>query len=335
MIRIASRGTLALALTLTLAPLAQAQMFRAYLASDGLDGNPCTLQAPCRLLPAALAATASGGEVWMLDSANYNGGPVNITKSVTILAVPGALGSVVAAGGNAINIATAGVKVVLRNLVIVPLLGSGGTNGVSMTAGDGLTVENCLFANLTESGINVTGAAGVRITDTTLRDNRYGAVLQNGVRSTITRATISGNSDGGVSVFGSAASVTTVDIADSTLDGGNYGLHAVSMVPGGVLRVSVRDSRLVRNAFAGAQTQSNTGSSVTLSVSSSVVSNNGTGIMSSAAGSKVWVSGNTVSDNGTGLSNVSGGLLESAGNNAVRNNPTANTSGPIVVIATS
>jgi hypothetical protein len=28
----------------------------------------------------------------MLDSANYNTGPVNITKSVTILAVPGAVG---------------------------------------------------------------------------------------------------------------------------------------------------------------------------------------------------------------------------------------------------
>jgi hypothetical protein len=32
----------------------------------------------------------------MLDSANYNVGQVNITKSVTILAVPGVVGSVVA-----------------------------------------------------------------------------------------------------------------------------------------------------------------------------------------------------------------------------------------------
>ena len=39
----------------------------------------------------------------MLDSANYNTGPVNVTKSVTILAVPGALGSVVATGGDAIK----------------------------------------------------------------------------------------------------------------------------------------------------------------------------------------------------------------------------------------
>jgi hypothetical protein len=118
------------------------------------------------------------------------------------------------------------------------------------------------------------------------------------------------------------------------LDAGTYGLQAVSTVAGGVVKVSVRDSRLVRNSFAGAHAQSNAGTPVTLSVSASVVSNNGTGLMASSAGSKVWASGNTVSDNATGFSNVSGGAFESAGNNAVRNNPTANTTGPITAIAT-
>jgi hypothetical protein len=69
-----------------------AQSFRAYVASTGNDANPCTLGAPCRLLPAALAAVADGGEIWMLDSANFNTSTVNIAKSVTILAVPGAIG---------------------------------------------------------------------------------------------------------------------------------------------------------------------------------------------------------------------------------------------------
>ena len=88
----------ALALATLFAPAAtHAQLFRAYLAPDGLDTNPCTLAAPCRLLPAALAAVASGGEIWMLDTANYNTATVTIGKSVSILAVPGAVGSVVAA----------------------------------------------------------------------------------------------------------------------------------------------------------------------------------------------------------------------------------------------
>ena len=93
------RATLALSTTLFLSATAQAQLFRAYLASVGNDANPCTLAAPCRLLPAALTAVASGGEIWMLDSANYNSGTVTIGKSASILAVPGAVGSIVALNG--------------------------------------------------------------------------------------------------------------------------------------------------------------------------------------------------------------------------------------------
>lgn len=44
-------------------PAANAQLFRAYLAVEGSDANPCTLPAPCHLLPAALNAVASGGEI--------------------------------------------------------------------------------------------------------------------------------------------------------------------------------------------------------------------------------------------------------------------------------
>ena len=52
------RSAFALAATLLLSATAQAQLFRAYLASDGNDANACTLAAPCRLLPAALTAVA-------------------------------------------------------------------------------------------------------------------------------------------------------------------------------------------------------------------------------------------------------------------------------------
>jgi 3-oxoacyl-[acyl-carrier protein] reductase len=104
--------------------VAQAQIFRAYLASDGSDSNPCTLPAPCRLLPAALAAVA---EQWRdLDArlANYNVSTVDITKSVTLLAIPARFGSVVDSGGPAVSIATVGVRSRLRNLVVVPLPGA-------------------------------------------------------------------------------------------------------------------------------------------------------------------------------------------------------------------
>jgi hypothetical protein len=324
--------------TLLLSAPAHAQLFRSYLTPTGNDANPCTLVAPCRLLPAALAAVADGGEIWILESANYNTAPVNITKSVTILAVPGALGSVLAMAGDAIDIATAGVKVALRNLVIVPLPGGGGVNGINMTAGAGLTVDNCLIANLPQSGIVVNTAAVVRVTDTTIRDNGgtglyYGLLLANGASATVTRATISGNNNFGVFVYGiTAGTTTTADIADSTLDGNASGVVAWALPASAVLKVSVRDSRLVRNGSNGVVAESNNGAPVTLSVSNNIISNNGTGIAALLGGSKVWASGNTVSDNVAGLFN-NGGLFESAGNNAVRNNG-ADTSGAIVVIAT-
>ena len=55
------RRAFAFAVMLLLSATAQAQLFRAYLAVAGNDANPCTVPAPCRLLPAALAAVADGG----------------------------------------------------------------------------------------------------------------------------------------------------------------------------------------------------------------------------------------------------------------------------------
>ena len=328
------RSALAFVVTLLLSATAQAQLFRAYLAPTGSDSSPCTLQAPCRLLPAALAAVADGGEIWMLQSANYNNAPVNITKSVTILAVPGVVGSVVATGGNAINIATAGVEVALRNLVIVPLPGGGGNDGIDMNDGAVLTVENCLFANLPGNGIWVQADA-VRVTETTIRDNgNVGLSLRNGARATITRAMISGNAGNGVTVLGNVASTTTTaDMADSTVDGNNSGVIAYSSHESAVVKVSLHGSRIVRNANFGVGAQSEAGASVTLAASQNVISSNATGLGAIFSGARVWASGNTVSDNTVfGLSN-NASLFESAGNNAVRNNG-LNKTGSITVIAT-
>ncbi len=326
------RALLLLASMLLAAP-AQALLFRAYLAPTGNDADPCTLQQPCRLLPAALAAVADGGEIWMLDSANYNTAQVGITKSVTILAVPGALGSVVATGGNAIDIATAGVEVVLRNLVIVPLPSGGGVNGVNMTAGAMLTIEKCLIANMPQAGVRVSTGAIVRIADSTLRDNGVSGIhLQDNARATITRSTVSGNGVYGVLANGTAAgTLTTADIARSTLDGNSNGAYAWSQHATGVVRVSVRDSRAVRNGL-GLGAESDAGGAVTLSASSNIVSNNSTdGIGVFSAGARVFATANTVSGNGTGLRN-SGGVFESACDNAVRDNTAADSFGAITKI---
>ncbi|MBX3675085.1 MAG: right-handed parallel beta-helix repeat-containing protein [Burkholderiales bacterium] len=324
--------SLAVAAALLCSSIAHAQLFRAYLAIDGNDANPCTLPAPCRLLPAALNAVADGGEIWMLDSANYNTATVNVTKSVKILAVPGAVGSVLATGGPAINIATAGVSVSLRNLVIVPLPGGGGTYGVYMSAGDSLTVEGSLLTGLPTGGLFVGSAASVNVVDTTIRTTGDAVLVRNGARATLTRCVLrSGNY--AIYALGLAAGTkTTVSVTGSTIEGSFVGAMAYSGSATATVNLAVTDSQLDRNEY-GLFANSAAGALVSLTASGNAITNASTaGITAFGAGAKVWAAGNTVTDNATGLVANGGGVFESAGNNAVRNNG-SNKAGTIAVVA--
>ncbi len=333
--RIVRRSIFALGLSLLLSAGVQAQAFRTYLSGSGNDGNPCTLAAPCRLLPAAIAAVIDGGEVWMLDSANYNQGPIYVDKSVTILAVPGALGSVVGSNSRAtIVINTDGVKVALRNLILAPnaacLFCYISINGIELTAAASLTVDKCLIANFGAHGITVyANGASALVIDSVIRGNGgVGVSVAGGSSATVTRTTISGHYIG-VSASGNVAGTNTADITDSTMEGNNYGVAAWGTTASAVVRVSVRDSLVVQNTV-GLLARSDAGGLTTLSASNNVISNNSSGMQATSSGARVWASGNTVSNNVTGLINTSA-LFESAGDNAVRNNDT-DTAGAVTAI---
>ncbi len=317
------RGLAGLGIALAVSTPADALSFRAYLSVNGNDANPCTLQQPCRLLPAALAAVTPGGEIWMLDSANFNTATVTVTKSVRILAVPGAVGSVVATGGPAITIATAGVHVGLRNLVIVPLPGAGGTIGVHMTAGNSLTVEHCLLSGLPNEGIRIENGGALKVVDTTVRVSGDGIALYNGARGTLTRAVVSASGQTGVLAYGSVAgTTTTVSIAGSTLEGNTEGAMAWSTNATATVKLALRDSQLDRNGEGVGAVSQNDGPASAV-VSNNIIANSSTyALYSYNPTAKVWASGNTVADNNYGISSLNGGLFESAGNNAVRNNST-------------
>ena len=284
---------------------AQAGIFRAYLSSQGSDANPCTLPSPCRLLPAALVAVNDGGEIWMLDSANYNTGPVNITKSVNILAIPGALGSVVGNGGDAIVINGANVNVSLRNLVVLNL--AGGTTGITLTNGARLGVEGCEIYGFSSNGIFVNTPAKVSIADTVIRDNGFGGIVASSGAVQITRTRVTGNGNVGiyaVNFSGMLPSPTTVNVsvADSVVSGNLYGFY--------VLGDANFNPRVV--------------------ITRSVTSNNNVGIFANLNGADVVLFQSTVSGNvNAGLQNSgSGAIIESWGGNVVTRNGT-NTSGSI------
>jgi hypothetical protein len=303
-----------LIVALLLPALGHAQLFRAYLASDGLDTNPCSLLQPCRLLPAALAAVASGGEIWMLDSANYNTAEVNVAKSVTIQAVPGAIGSVVLTTGNAFSINTPDIRVTLRNLVIAPLSAGSGIDGMLIGAGAAgatIHVESCQIARVPfNMGIRVLGNATLHVLDTVLRDNWYGILVGNGT-TTISRSQVIGNSNIGVYVTtGDPARNPVVHIDNSALSKNNYGL-AVVTTAGGVGRAFVARSVLSANTYHGVQV--GTDASVTdafLEISESVANGNGS----------------------YGMANF-GGTLRSAGDNRAEGNGSGATTGTITLTA--
>ncbi len=295
--RTATSKAFAFAVAVFFSAIAHAQLFRSYVASTGSDANPCNLPAPCRLLPAALAAVADGGEIWMLDSANYNTATVVVGKSVSILAVPGAVGSVVAVSGPAISITAGSLTVALRNLVIVPLVGGGGTYGVSMTGASNLSIEDSLIANLPQSGVSVTGMGNVKITRTIVRNNGgYAVNLENGPSATISGTQMLQNALGGVRAYGITATTTIAAVSDSIISGGVEGVWASSQNAATVARIFVARSTIHGVTYALDGTTNGTGVSL-ISVSNSMISNN----------TFAWWQASTA-------------VVESSGNNHIRGN---------------
>jgi len=230
---------------------AQPLLFRTYLASYGVDTNPCTLQAPCRLLPAALGAVADGGEIWMLDSANYNITPVNIGKSVTILAVPGAIGSILSQyNWPAVEIEFDNLKVTLRNVVIGPVVGAQPSSpGIGLSGASELTIEDSVIENLPHVGVGIYGGGRLKINNSTLRNIGFFAVnLGNGASADISGSRLLESAAAAVYAAGHTGT-TTVSISDSIISGGGQGVMAAAS-SGGAARIAITRSTITRTGTA-------------------------------------------------------------------------------------
>src|SRR4029453_10726274 len=71
---------------------------RTYVSGLGDDSGPCTETAPCRTFQTAGGLTLAGGEIFVLDSANY--GPVTIDKALTIMSDGGVAGILATQGAS-------------------------------------------------------------------------------------------------------------------------------------------------------------------------------------------------------------------------------------------
>ena len=285
-------ASLVLAAALLSAFPAHALLFRAYLASDGSDANPCTLQLPCRLLPAALAAVESGGEIWMLDSANYNASTVTIGKSVSIQAVPGVMGSLVSTGGGAaLVVSGAGLQIALRNLSIGPLAGfAAGTYGLHLTGPSTVLLDRCVIANLFEEGIRVAGEGNLRVVDSVIRNSGgWGLNVHWGGRAVVSRSQFIDNAEN-IFAYGTSMGTTSViDVSDSVITGGNYGVRAYTTVAA-TARINVTRTR-IHGSNTGVISHTSGAGIAEVSISGSMVTGAGYAFWQSGLGSFIYSTG--------------------------------------------
>lgn len=327
-------GKFLVAMLLLAAVPAHAQLFRTYLAIDGSDANPCTLPLPCRLLPAALAAVADGGEVWMLDSGNYNTTLVTVTKSVTILAVPGALGSVVALGGNAIDITTASITVTLRNLNIVPFPGYVDQAGIVLAAASRVLVQGCnLNGFVAGDALRATGAGReVAIVDSVFANNNRSVLIQNGASATVSGTHFS-DSYVAVHALSVVAAKTRVRVSRSTATRGSYGMIVESYSNASAATdLAITDSAIDSMGVVGSYAYSELGADSRVAITNSLYANNDNGIQSLNSGARVVIRNNTITHNTNGVVQSGSAYFETRGGNTITDN-TANIIGVLTPVA--
>ena len=213
------------------------------MSGVGDDANPCSRTAPCKTFAGAIAKTATGGEVDVLDPGGF--GAVTITKSISIEAV-GVVAGVLVAGTNGITVSAGATDtVVLRGLTIQGLLGA--LSGVSLTGGGALYIQDCTI-NAFQTGINVAPGSGesrVFISNTIVRNSLGTGILFSGsgtasISATLDGVTAENNAGAGVDAdsVGAGLGATAVDVSmESSTSAGNI-VGILSQGPGAKINLS-------------------------------------------------------------------------------------------------
>jgi hypothetical protein len=297
-----------LACGLSAAP-AQAGPNRTFVSGTGTDSGTCTRAAPCLTFAFALTQTNAGGEIDVLDPADY--GPVLIGKAISIVNDGVGVASIGVSSGNAITINVGpSDSVRLRGLTIDGF--GGAIAGIAFGSGGNLEIEKCVIQNFTNSGIVIAPDTSSSFT----------------VSNTIA----SNNANNGLVVgpFGSAvvAGVLSQVKANNNFNGITVGGTLTSAAS---LNVNIVDSEFSNNSNAGIGVNSASGAAPTaVTVRNSVASYNGTGLFARFANLRVGHS--VVTGNITGVGSF-GGTLTTYGDNEINGNTFDNT-GILTTIAT-
>jgi Right handed beta helix region len=300
------RTTIVIAAGLALAALlpavpAQAQgAARTFVSAAGSDANNCiNVASPCRHMAAAFAATATDGEIYVLDPANY--GSLTITHAVSIEGHGWA--SIAPTSGNAaitIN-APAFDKI---NIIGVVLDGTAvaSTTGIHFNSGESLNVRDSVIRNFNGTGIDFVPA------------------VSEPSQLVVSNTLLSDNAGDGISISPGASAGTVTGVIDHVTMANNS-LNGLYVLGGNnALNVTISDSVSVNNAF-GIFAQ---GGAVLAYVAARRcnISNNVTGVEADGT-AIIRLSQSQITANTKGWK-ILGGSVGTTNDNLIDNNPAGN-----------
>jgi len=278
------------------------QATRTWVSGVGDDVNPCSRTAPCKTFAGAISKTANNGEINCLDPGGF--GAVTITKSITIDCT-GTLGSILNSGTNGVNVndsatATPGtIEVLLRGITIDGGGSLAGLNGIRMTSGRSLVLQDVFIQNQNGSNgisIETPNASEFYADNVTVSDSAAGILLQpsgatGSLFAILRNVRVQNNSNSGLFVSPKA----TVVVDKSSFSGNVNGIFANATGANAAV-VMVSDSVVAGNSAAG--------------------------IRSNGASSRVRVGNSVITANQNGLSVTGGGIMNTYGTNKLDGNQT-------------
>jgi hypothetical protein len=274
-----------------------------FVSGGGNDANDCSRATPCQTLATAVARTALGGEVTILDAAGYGG--VTITQAISIIDDGAGEAGVLVSGTDGIVVnAGAGDVVMLRGLFIN---GTGtGHSGVVFNSGAMLVVRDCVIEQFA-TGITFAPNAGsgkLIVDDTVVHDNATGLVIRPtagvGAVAAVAGLHATHNSGSGLVIDGSGGGGTiSVTVTRSVAEqNGGHGLSALSG-PGASVTVGLVRAKLALNAASGVQADQSAGGIASVTVDQSLLSGNATAASSVGGGAVLTAQNNEVVGNQT------------------------------------
>lgn len=266
---------------------AGAQASRTWVSGVGNDASACSREAPCKTFAAAFAATATGGEISVLDPGAY--GTITIDRSITINNDGAGEAAILGGGTHAITINSATADVTLRGLV----LRGGSSNGIQITAAGQVSIEKCVIQN-SNTGLNVATNVKLKITDTAIFNNTIGMNIQPAsftANVAIERSRFDSNIGNGLQVSGASGGTTRLSVADSSVSlNSQHGVEGRSG-PGYVL-ITLSRVNIVGNTIFGVLANGSAGSSTEIVIGNSLLTNNPSGATQAAGNAYLYSTGN-------------------------------------------